>query len=217
MTKRKVAIVLGALTLAVLAAVGVRAATGFSAPSTLGYSGTLLTGSAPAADGNYVLTFSLFSSATGGTALWTETHTTVPVVAGRFSVVLGATSAITSATLNSKALWLEISVGSEVLSPRQMVTSVPYAMRSALQCRTVTTQSAAGGPYSGWATATAACDSTETIMGGGCIPSSSTSASYTTFSQSFADDLSYQCVFQFGSGTPAVTQAGQAQARCCKM
>jgi hypothetical protein len=216
MRKRNMLIVVGALAVTALAAVGVRAATSYTAPTTLGYSGTLLSGSSPAADGNYVLTFTLFGAATGGTALWTETQTSVPVTAGRFSVVLGATTAIPRTALDSTTPWLEIRVGSEVLSPRQQVTSVPYALRVPLQCRTVEVSQSVSQCN---VTVTASCDADEFVVSGLCPGWGSTAASVLSGVASYGGDTGFNCVYIVPSGgSGCVTSSSLfAQARCCKM
>jgi microcystin-dependent protein len=80
------------------------------------------------ATGNYKIKFSIFTAVTGGTAVWTETHTTVPVANGHFNVVLGNSSGIEKAFVG-KETYLEISVGDDApIAPRQRILSVPYAI-----------------------------------------------------------------------------------------
>ena len=78
-------------------------------------------------DGNYDLTFKIYGVSTGGSALYTEAHTGVPVVRGGFSVILGS---ITPLTLPFDApYWLGITVGTNPeLTPRVPLTSSPYAL-----------------------------------------------------------------------------------------
>src|SRR5690348_13130729 len=54
------------------------------------------------------LTFSLFSAATGGSALWTEAHTGVVVAGGIFSVQLGSVTAFPQDLFFNSSLWLEV-------------------------------------------------------------------------------------------------------------
>jgi hypothetical protein len=98
------------------------------APSTIGHQGVLATsGGAPVADGTYALTFRLYSAATGGTALWTETHPAVSVSSGVFSAALGS---ITPLNISfEQPLWLSASVNSGAeLSPRVQLTAAPYSL-----------------------------------------------------------------------------------------
>ena len=96
------------------------------------YQGRLTDGSTPA-NGNYDLQFALFDSLSGGTQVGsTQTLNTVPVSNGVFTVSLdfGANS------FPGASRFLEISArpsgaGSfTLLTPRQAITSTPYAVRS---------------------------------------------------------------------------------------
>jgi hypothetical protein len=71
----------------------------------------------------------LFAADSGGAAVWTESHTNVPVAAGYFTVILGDVSALDAATVQANS-WLEVSVAaggnSETLG-RQALFAVPFA------------------------------------------------------------------------------------------
>lgn len=84
---------------------------------------------APVPDGNYAITFSVWDSESGGTRAWTETQPNVPVTGGVFVVLLGAVEPITAAVFEGRERFLEIEVGSEVISPRTRFASVPYSLR----------------------------------------------------------------------------------------
>jgi Chaperone of endosialidase len=93
-----------------------------------------LTDGGTAANGNYDLQFALWDSASGGAQIGsTLTLNTVPVSNGVFNVSLdfGASS------FNGASRFLEVSArpisggAFALLSPRQQVTSTPYAVRSA--------------------------------------------------------------------------------------
>ena len=78
----------------------------------LSYQGRLVnpgTG-APKADGTYEMSFRLYTVASIGTALWTETRD-VPVSNGVFSVLLGEVTTLNPAHFNGQELWLAIKVG----------------------------------------------------------------------------------------------------------
>src|SRR5437879_12027884 len=101
--------------------------------SSFTYQGRLTEGGS-AANGNYDLQFAVFDSLSGGTQIGsTQTLNTVAVTGGVFSVTLdfGADS------FTGANRFLEISArpsggGSfTLLTPRQQVTSTPYAVRSA--------------------------------------------------------------------------------------
>ena len=74
------------------------------------------------------MTFRLYKTLTGGTACWTESQN-VNVQNGQFSVLLGKTSAITASCL-SGTNYLELVVGGETLSPREVLASVPYSVQA---------------------------------------------------------------------------------------
>ncbi|MCX7688828.1 MAG: hypothetical protein N2045_12750 [Fimbriimonadales bacterium] len=86
------------------------------------YQGLLKDGGNPA-NGNYQMTFRLFNAATGGTALGTVGPLTVPVNNGLFSVELNFPASI----WNGETRYLEIQVGSTVLTPRVKINPTPYA------------------------------------------------------------------------------------------
>ena len=79
-------------------------------------------------DGNYTVTFAFYSSATGGTPLWSETQA-VTTTDGLFSTQLGGINPITPSTVATDELWLGLTVGSDAeMTPRQRVGSAIYAM-----------------------------------------------------------------------------------------
>ena len=101
-----------------------------------------------AANGPYEMQFSLFDAASGGGQIGsTETHNTVSVVNGIFTVELD----FGVGSFSGPARYLQIAVrpaGSAnphtLLSPRQSVTSAPYAIRS-LNADTATNSTQLGG------------------------------------------------------------------------
>jgi hypothetical protein len=98
-------------------------------PMTMSYQGVLTDGSGtPVADGNYDITFKLYDTSAGGSALWTETQT-VAVMGGIFSAILGSTTPIDIAF--DRPYWLGVSVdGGAELSPRRALTSSPYSLNA---------------------------------------------------------------------------------------
>lgn len=96
-------------------------------PLYMTYQGVLKDNSGNYLTGSYAMTFRLYGALTGGTAVWTEEQTDVPVSSGRFSVTLG-----TQKTLDvpfSQSYWLSVQVGTDSeMTPRQRVTSAGYAL-----------------------------------------------------------------------------------------
>ena len=80
-------------------------------------------------DGTHTVTFTLYTQATGGAALWTETDT-VTVHNGAFAATLGKITALTDAVFAAND-WLEIKVdNAAALSPRQQLVSVASAFKA---------------------------------------------------------------------------------------
>ncbi len=88
------------------------------------YQGYLREGGLPA-NGNYQMTFRLFSVASGGTALASIGPVSVTVSNGLFTQELNFGNVWTGADR-----WLEIQVGSTALTPRVKINRTPYAIRA---------------------------------------------------------------------------------------
>lgn len=111
-----------------IAALAASAAFG-QVPRTVSYQGVLKddTG-AIVPDGDYDFTFNIYDVETGGTTLWTEDQT-IHVSAGILNAVLGAVKSLTLDFDDQYWLGLAIGGGSE-LSPRTLLTGVPYALNA---------------------------------------------------------------------------------------
>ncbi|GAB4368281.1 MAG: hypothetical protein Kow0042_09370 [Calditrichia bacterium] len=99
-------------------------------PKTISYQGILTDASGTIVpDGNYDLTFKLYTSAVGGSPIWTESHPAVAVSKGVFNVILGSTNPLNLAF--DVKYWLGITVGAgSELTPRIELTSSPYSLNS---------------------------------------------------------------------------------------
>src|SRR5262249_2795196 len=75
-------------------------------------------------DANVSMTFRVFSAATGGAQLGSQTMT-VPVNDGLFTVTLNDAGQF--APFDGSSRWLEIVAAGTTLSPRQPITPTPYA------------------------------------------------------------------------------------------
>jgi hypothetical protein len=112
-------------------------------PTTISFQGKVVNSNGTnVADGTYSFVFKLYSVASGGTAVWSETDS-LAVTAGTFQVNLGATcSFFTAAICNnntpidfnaSNALYLGITFNSDPageMTPRAQLQSVPYAFNA---------------------------------------------------------------------------------------
>ncbi len=109
------------------------------APSLISFQG-FLTDSAgnPIADGSYPMQFGVYGAASGGSPVWAESHGSITVSKGYFSVLLGSGACSTGCPLdasdfNGVTRYLEtsVSIGSGLVTfPRQQLASVPYALQA---------------------------------------------------------------------------------------
>lgn len=97
-------------------------------PQVLSYEGRLLKADGAPATGAVDIRFSLFTTATAGSAIWTEGHT-VSLDDGYYSISLGEVTPI-GETFDGSDLWLELVVSGTALAPRQKIASAPYALTS---------------------------------------------------------------------------------------
>jgi hypothetical protein len=84
----------------------------------------------PVKDSKYAVTFKIYETATGGSAIWQETWSSLSVSKGQFRVLLGSQAALTSAFFQQHTTtYLGITVGTNAeMLPRQRIASVPYAL-----------------------------------------------------------------------------------------
>ncbi len=132
---------LSTLTLLLLPLLGVVPATaqgvaGIFGPETVPYAGKLEQ-AGQNVSAQRVLRFQFFVAAEGGDPIWTETHGGVVVAQGRFSVNLGAVTAIPAHVWVREQLWLQMGVCADAncaqatTLPRQRMLAVPYARHAA--------------------------------------------------------------------------------------
>src|SRR5450755_4660772 len=102
-------------------------------PQTLTEQGRLLDNTNTPIDGVALsFSFSLYTTATAGAAIWTEKQTITPDQ-GYFSAMLGEVAPFPATIFDGSqpALYLGITIGTDTeMAPRQAVTSVPFAMLS---------------------------------------------------------------------------------------
>ena len=96
----------------------------------INYQGKVTDSSGNPVNGTVSIHFSIYSQETGGTALWTETQSSVVVENGIFNVLLGSVNPISENFFDGGDRWLELEVEGEVMSPRQQIVSVGYALRA---------------------------------------------------------------------------------------
>jgi len=97
--------------------------------TTVNYQGRLADSDGAPLDGSYGMSFALYDALSGGGMVWgPENYTAVPVSEGLFSVGLGSlTGGGIPTSVWDGDRYLEITVGGETLSPRELIRSVPIA------------------------------------------------------------------------------------------
>ena len=94
----------------------------------LSIQGTLKNGDGTSvADGNYNMTFRLYTASSGGTAVWMESQSNVRVRAGVYSAQLGTVTPINITFTENLFLGTTVGNGAEIV-PRTRLTSSPYAL-----------------------------------------------------------------------------------------
>lgn len=100
-------------------------------PTRVTFTGRIVESGAPVT-GTRDFVFKLFPTIMGGSEVWLETRNSVAVADGAVNLDLGASTPLTPAILDGQTLYLEVTVGTQVLTPRTPVLSVPYAVRSSV-------------------------------------------------------------------------------------
>jgi hypothetical protein len=104
-----------------------------AAPQKINYQGLLKDSGGNPVTGTVSITFKIYDAASGGSVLWQETHGSVAVDEGGFSVVLGegdVPAALGDAVFSASERWLGITIGTDPeLAPRTQMVSVPYSQR----------------------------------------------------------------------------------------
>ena len=104
-------------------------------PPLINYQGQLTDASGNPQTGTMKLEFNIYDAASGGNKIWgPQTFNGIPLIGGRFNVMLGSTdaagNAITSAfSGNSRFLGIKVDNGTEV-TPRQQILSTPFAIQA---------------------------------------------------------------------------------------
>ncbi len=99
-------------------------------PYLISYQGNLSDNNGNPISGTVDITFTIFTSVTGGTSLWQEVHPNVQVNDGAFSLLLGSITPFSDTLFSNPDLYLELEVDGVTLSPRQRFTSAPYAINA---------------------------------------------------------------------------------------
>ncbi len=120
------------LTTSMLAMALTVAPAALAAPALVPFQGQLTDSSGVAIDGQRDIVITLYTVETGGSVVFTETHSNVDVVSGDFTVYLGSVNTGGSALdlrlfATEPNLWAEISIDGETITPRMRLATSPYA------------------------------------------------------------------------------------------
>jgi hypothetical protein len=97
------------------------------APLVIDFQGKLVfAGNESLVTGSRSINFSIYDAASGGAPLWTETQT-VSLSNGIFNALLGGSVSLATVPF-SRALWLQLAVAGETLTPRLNFTKSPFAL-----------------------------------------------------------------------------------------
>lgn len=99
----------------------------FAVPAYINYQGVLKNSSGALQNGTFELTLDIYSAETGGTAAFSKTISNVTVSDGIYNVALGPITNPTT-VFDGTDKWLEVTVGTDTLSPRLKINSVAYAI-----------------------------------------------------------------------------------------
>lgn len=96
-------------------------------PMQLAHQGRLFDSYGTPVEGSVDVTYALYTSATGGTSVWSE-HENVEAVDGFFSSVLGDGTTLSTDIFMGAPVYLSVKINGEELLPRTQLVSVPYAL-----------------------------------------------------------------------------------------
>ncbi|MEK7744026.1 MAG: hypothetical protein AAB578_06525, partial [Elusimicrobiota bacterium] len=111
-------------------ALGVECARTQEVPAQINFQGRLTDLSNNPLDGYHDFIFKIYGTDTGGTPLWSEQQGGISVSNGILSVKLGSLLPLTPGVFSADRAYLEITVDGTVLSPRERLISVPYAVNA---------------------------------------------------------------------------------------
>lgn len=99
-----------------------------SVPEVVNYQGYLTDVGGVPISGSVTLQFSIWDASSAGTQLWNETHNSVPVSGGYFSVLLGSQGTpLSPSVFDGASRYLEVTYNGTTFA-RQQFASVPYAL-----------------------------------------------------------------------------------------
>jgi hypothetical protein len=96
-------------------------------PTKINYQGRLLNGTNLFSGTTNIVT-ALYTASSGGTAIYAETNSNVGVLDGLYSLFIGDEATGLGNALTNSAVYLELTVGTQTLTPREQLASGAYAL-----------------------------------------------------------------------------------------
>ncbi|NOZ08720.1 MAG: hypothetical protein GXO91_07600 [FCB group bacterium] len=119
-------------TISILITLFLTTLTAQAVPSLIDYQGSLTNPAGEPVAGSLSISFAVYSTESGGSALWSETQNPVVVTDGLFHVLLGSVTPLPESLFDSPDRWIGLAVdGEEEMSPRTRLASVPFALVAA--------------------------------------------------------------------------------------
>ncbi len=137
-------------TLAVIACLTSSLALAQTVPGSISFNARLTDTSGAPITGSHTLAFGLYTTGSGGAAVWTETISGAGFsTEGITFAELGASTPLTTAAIDGSKLYLEVSVDGTTMSPRLAVVAVPYAIRASIAATSLSVGSLVESAFSG--------------------------------------------------------------------
>ncbi len=103
-----------------------------SVPRVITYQGKLLDSATnTGVNDTLSMTFQFYDASTGGSLLWEENIPEVVIYRGLFSVILGESDNFDTLSFG-RQYWIQVIVEGDLISPREKLRSVPYALRASV-------------------------------------------------------------------------------------
>ncbi|MCA9751444.1 MAG: tail fiber domain-containing protein [Gemmatimonadetes bacterium] len=99
-------------------------------PPVIPFQGYLEKDGAPVDATDLTVDVDLYKLPTGGSSLWSESHFPVVAHEGTFTIPLGRNTPLDPALFGPTALWIEVRVEGQTLTPRTELLAAPFAIRA---------------------------------------------------------------------------------------
>jgi subtilisin-like proprotein convertase family protein len=97
-------------------------------PQLINYQAKITDSGGNPVNGTYSVAFKIYGVASGGTALWTETHPSISITNGNLYVLLGSVTTIPLDLFDSPDRWLGVKIGTDPeMTPRKQIASGAYS------------------------------------------------------------------------------------------